>query len=108
MSLHQHFQALTDKLTEGATVANDITNGKQLLRKLQDRITAMLAPLPTQEEQRVELLQHKEAQQRDDQCNTHTHHPTNHRHPQNHGIKEPHSQTGAKSVPTNTPARDLE
>jgi hypothetical protein len=67
MSPHQHVRALTHKLTEGATAANNTTKGKQLLRMLRDCITAMLAPPPTQEEQRVALFndqKHKEAEQR--------------------------------------------
>jgi hypothetical protein len=64
MFLHQHLQALTDKLTEGATVSNNTTKDRGHLRMLRDSITVMVSPPPSQEEQRVELLQQKEAKQR--------------------------------------------
>jgi hypothetical protein len=64
MSPHQHLQALTKELQARATEANTTTKGRQILRMLQDRITAMLSPPPSQEEQRVEELLQQEGEQR--------------------------------------------
>jgi hypothetical protein len=67
LSPHQHLHALTKELTKGAANANKNTKGKQLLCMLQDGIMAMLAPLLTQNNQRVvnNIHQHiREAEQR--------------------------------------------
>ncbi len=53
MSPHQHLHALTNKLTDGATVANMTTKGKCLLRMLHNQTTAMLAPPQPVGEQRA-------------------------------------------------------
>ncbi len=64
LSPHQHLRALTDELTEGATETNNNTKGKQHLRMLRNRITAILSPPPSQEEQRVEVQLQHESEQR--------------------------------------------
>ncbi len=61
---HQHLQALTNELTEGATEANNTTKGRRLLCMLRDCITSMLPSPSSQEEQRVEVLLQWEAEQR--------------------------------------------
>jgi hypothetical protein len=53
MSPHQHLRALSNKLTNRVAVANMTTKGKRLLRMLGNQITAMLAPLQPEREQRV-------------------------------------------------------
>jgi hypothetical protein len=67
MTLHQHLRALTEESTNGATEATHTPKGKRLLQLLRDRITTMLAPPPTLEEQRVandKIILQQEAEQR--------------------------------------------
>jgi hypothetical protein len=53
MTPHQYFWALTDELTADTNQASMTPKGQQILRLLQDCITALLFPPPTVEEQRV-------------------------------------------------------
>ncbi len=53
MAPHQHVCALTDELTNDTEQAGTTPKGRRILHLLQDCITALLAPPPTAEEQRV-------------------------------------------------------
>ncbi len=53
MTAHQHFWALTDKLTECAHPAGATTKGRRLLNLLRQRIKSILDPPPPVDEQRV-------------------------------------------------------
>ena len=67
MTPHQHFCALTDKLTNDTEQASMTLKGRQILRLLQDCIMALLAPPPTAKEQRVSnkvLRKAREVEQR--------------------------------------------
>jgi hypothetical protein len=64
MTPHQYFWALTDELTANTNQASTIPKGQRILRLLQDRITALLAPSPTAEEQRVNDKIIREEEQR--------------------------------------------
>ena len=64
MTPHQHFRALTDELSSDADRACTTTRGRRALQFLQDRITVLLQPLPTPDQQRVSDELVREAQQR--------------------------------------------
>ncbi len=64
MTPHQHFCALTDKLTADTDCASTTQKGGHTCQLLQDRITALLAPPPTAEEQRVNNDIIRETEQR--------------------------------------------
>ena len=64
MTPHQHFRALTDELSADADRASTTPRGRRALHFLQDRIAALLQPLPTAEEQRVSDELVREEQQR--------------------------------------------
>jgi hypothetical protein len=64
MTPHQHFRALTDELSADADRACTTPRGRRALHFLQDRITALLQPLPTAKEQRVSDELVREEQQR--------------------------------------------
>jgi hypothetical protein len=53
MTPHQHLRALTDESTNGATEATHTSKGKRPLQLLREKISMILAPPPTLEEQRV-------------------------------------------------------
>jgi hypothetical protein len=53
MTLHQHFCALMDELTNDTERASTTPKGRWILSLLQDCITALHAPLPMVKEQRV-------------------------------------------------------
>ena len=53
MSPHQHFRALVDEMSDDATRQSLTPKGRRILNLLRDRITILLAPPPTPEEQRV-------------------------------------------------------
>jgi hypothetical protein len=50
---HQHLQALTNKLTQATTLANQTTKGRQLIRYLGHQIEPLLHPTLILKEQRV-------------------------------------------------------
>ncbi len=67
MTPHQHLRALTNELTNGATEATHTPKGKWFFWLLRDRLTTMLAPPLTIEEQRVvnhNIILQQEAEQR--------------------------------------------
>jgi hypothetical protein len=64
MTPHQHFHALTNKLTADADCASTTPKGQSILQLLQDCIMALLAPPPTAKEQRVNNHTIREAEQR--------------------------------------------
>ena len=47
MTAHQHYRALTDELSDGATMTGTTAKGRRLLQLLQTRIKAILDPPPT-------------------------------------------------------------
>ena len=55
MSPHQHFRALVDEMSEDIDRQSLTPKGRRILSLLRDRITILLAPPPTPEQQRVTL-----------------------------------------------------
>ncbi len=67
MTLHQHFHALTDELTEHTAQASSTPKGRGLLKLLGTRIDGLLHPTPISNKQRVNNVHQQEeckAQQR--------------------------------------------
>ena len=53
MTPHQHFRALIDEMADDVDRQSSTPKGRRILSLLRDRIAALLAPPPTDEEQRV-------------------------------------------------------
>jgi hypothetical protein len=53
MSPHQHFRALVDEMSDDVNRQSLTPKGRRILNLLRDRITILLAPPPTPDEQRV-------------------------------------------------------
>ncbi len=62
MTPHQHFWALTHELTANRDHAITTLKERCILQLLKDRVTALLAPPPTSEEQRVSNELHRAEQ----------------------------------------------
>ena len=64
MTPHQHFRALTDDQMADTDHTSTTPKGRRILQLLKDRITGLLNPLPTEEEQRVSDTSLRETEQR--------------------------------------------
>ena len=56
MTPHQHFRALIDEMSDDVDRQSMTPKGRRILSLLRDRIATLLAPPPTDEEQRVRVI----------------------------------------------------